>query len=141
MTSELTCAGCGHRFERDTRHIKRRAKEHFCSVRCRYPNGFDIEKKRARERRHADQYSAIYPKKRKAKRLLRSAIERSAVARPRACEHCGEFPATTDGRYPLHGHHHRGYDNPLAVMWLCVLCHSAEHARMDRARAGMETKP
>jgi len=78
---------------------------------------------RAVERRHSIAYRARYPEKVKARRLLRKAILSGLVIKPANCEKCGVTPRR------LHGHHHLGHDSPLAVMWLCVRCHSEEHNR------------
>lgn len=58
------------------------------------------------------------------------AIKFGILKRPDSCEKCGIAPErTSKGRAQIHGHHHRGYDHPLDVMWLCPKCHSQE----DRA--------
>ncbi len=91
-----------------------------------------LEVSRKRESRHSKAYAFRYPEKTTAKRLLMAAIERGDVLRPDRCGRCQEFPRPrSDGRSGIHGHHFMGYDHPLRVMWLCVLCHSTEH----RARA------
>ena len=54
----------------------------------------------------------------------RLAKSRRDIIKPDCCSHCGD---RTDG---LHAHH-RDYSKPLAVLWLCPLCHGKEH-RMER---------
>lgn len=59
--------------------------------------------------------------------LVRRAIQQGALKRPDRCEECGTVPRRArDGRPLIQGHHHRGYDRPLDVVWLCVDCHRAE---------------
>lgn len=59
-----------------------------------------------------------------AYRMVRSAISAGKLARPSTCSECGATPKTTlDGRAAIQAHHHKGYDHPLEVTWLCAFCH------------------
>jgi hypothetical protein len=60
-----------------------------------------------------------YPEKTKARNLLNRAVLAGRVERPSACEECG-----SSGE--IHAHH-ADYAKPLAVDWLCRLCHEARH--------------
>lgn len=55
----------------------------------------------------------------KARSDLNHAVERGDVIRPDACEVCGD-PADTEA-------HHRDYNKPLEVEWLCRDCHDGRH--------------
>ena len=52
--------------------------------------------------------------------LLNCAIRRGDITRPTVCDAC-KRKCVPDG------HHHRGYDHPLKVIWLCKFCHRAIH--------------
>jgi DNA-binding transcriptional regulator YiaG len=58
-----------------------------------------------------------------AREALNAAIASGKVVKPASCEKCGKTPKR------LHGHH-EDYNKPLKVIWLCPLCHSAEHKRL-----------
>lgn len=62
-----------------------------------------------------------------AHRKLNTAVANGQVIKAQACEQCGK-------RGRLHGHHHRGYEHPLDVIWLCPSCHHAAHGRGPKAR-------
>jgi hypothetical protein len=53
--------------------------------------------------------------------VLRNAVRRGDVIRPNRCIECG-----TNGK--IHAHH-PDYNKPLAVMWLCAICHSKQHKK------------
>lgn len=55
---------------------------------------------------------------------VRKAMRSGLLTRPEACSKCGTTPAPAkDGRSRLHAHHHKGYDAPLDVEWVCISCH------------------
>lgn len=59
-----------------------------------------------------------------ARHQLGNAIRRGRIKRPARCEKCGEEDVPLkDGRTSIQAHHHKGYDHPLDVQWLCVMCH------------------
>ena len=70
----------------------------------------------------AKAYKLANPEKATAHKILNNAIRDKKVIRPTTCADC-----STDGR--LHGHHH-DYSKPLDVVFLCVICHGAEHKRL-----------
>jgi hypothetical protein len=41
-----------------------------------------------------------------------------------------KLPCAVCGEFPVHGHHHRGYDDPLDVVWLCPDHHREEHRKL-----------
>ena len=61
--------------------------------------------------------------KEKAGRLVRDAVRRGDLVRPKICEKCG-LPGSVskDGRMTIQGHH-KDYSRPLDVEWLCAKCH------------------
>ena len=73
------------------------------------------------------------PVKRKAREAVREAVRRGRISRG-LCAHCGS--AETES-------HHEDYSKPMEVIWLCRLCHLAEHARRGDTRSVLSggTKP
>lgn len=65
-----------------------------------------------------------YPERDAARSLLSQAIKTGKLLRPAACQWCGSSPPpNARGASAIHGHHHRGYSDPLDVIWLCNTCH------------------
>lgn len=65
------------------------------------------------------------PEAKAAHRKLRTALVAGLLTRPAQCQECGkEPPPGRDGRTRIQGHHHKGYDRPLDVVWLCTWCHA-----------------
>ena len=60
------------------------------------------------------------PEAYKAQYLLRNAVRDKRIKKLTSCEKCGK------PHYRLNGHH-EDYSKPLEVIWLCPVCHSAEH--------------
>lgn len=61
-------------------------------------------------------------KQQHARNVIKVAIRRGILIRPKVCQRCGEKPTKA-----LHAHHHNGYDNPLDVVWYCARCHGQVH--------------
>lgn len=87
------------------------------------------QKRQSYHRRRAEQ--AEYNRERrdpeavKARSLVATALRRGTIVKPKECSSCGtETPSRR-----LHAHHHRGYENPLDVQWLCSWCHGARHRK------------
>jgi hypothetical protein len=84
----------------------------------------------ARERsrgRASNRRSRVYapdPAKLRARNVLRAAVYRSAVAKPPACEGCGQLTEK-----PQLSGHHRDYTKPYDVEWLCPACHGERHRK------------
>jgi hypothetical protein len=53
---------------------------------------------------------------------LNEALKRGQIQRPKKCSRCG-VECTPHG-------HHPDYSKPLEVVWLCGICHKAEHASL-----------
>ncbi len=65
--------------------------------------------------------------KRRAHGRVHSQIKAGLMVRPDRCSHCNINPGLgKDGRSLMHAHHHKGYEHPIDVEWLCVDCHRAE---------------
>lgn len=63
----------------------------------------------------------------RARSRVRSQVKAGLMVKPERCERCGVNPGFgRDGRSLLQGHHHKGYDFPTDVEWLCARCHSTE---------------
>jgi hypothetical protein len=91
------------------------------------------EKERERQRRRRaknPEYftnrdrAAIGTPEKTARTAVQNAIKTGKLTKPEACEHC----CKTLPKAKLHGHH-ADYSKPLDVMWLCSICHTAEHAK------------
>lgn len=65
------------------------------------------------------------PEKAAAHAAVREAVNSGHLKKPLACQICG----TPTPRHRLAGHHHRGYDQPLDVIWLCDPCHKRAHTK------------
>ena len=64
------------------------------------------------------------PVKLSARRKFRQAVVAGKIIKPNTCERC----LSPVARHLLDGHHHKGYENPFDVQWLCRPCHSlVEH--------------
>lgn len=84
--------------------------------------------RKKRDARHSKTRLEKYPEKEIAKRLLHKAIKSGLVSKKFECEHCGkQNPHCRNGSSAIQGHHYKGYDYPLDVLWLCIPCHYKEH--------------
>ena len=61
----------------------------------------------------------LYPERTYARQAIQRAIKSGKMTRPDTCSVCG-VPCEPVG-------HHRDYSKPLEVIWVCGICHSAEH--------------
>ena len=85
---------------------------------------------RASDLEHSRRYRLAYPDKRRARQLLRWALDAGKIQKSTRCEECEqENPIRGDGRSGLHGHHYLGYVEALVIIWLCAMCHSWYHRR------------
>jgi len=96
------------------------------------------EWQKAVDRRHAETYRHRYPEKMRARALVNQAIERGDLIRPKRCSSCRKIKVRRDGVSAVQGHHHRGYNRPLDVQWLCHDCHALEHGALASKTAGEE---
>lgn len=80
---------------------------------------------------------AVVDMKDKARAAVNRAIRRGEITRPELCSECGAKPERgSDGRSCIHAHHHKGYEHPLDVEWLCPKCHFKHDPRPSGARNG-----
>jgi hypothetical protein len=87
-----------------------------------------LQKDRNAQRMRA--YRARHPDRIRARNALIHALQSGKIAKPDHCPCCGKPERKgADGRTLLHAHHHRGYDHPLDVEWLCIECHLTQHRK------------
>ena len=102
-----------------------------------------VERERSRGR---DKYHRLYgngpnwkspegtpEQKKRACTLLGNAVRSGKVVKPNRCGDCG-CRATR-----IHGHH-EDYSQPLAVHWVCPLCHRKRHAIYPERVKGKNAK-
>ena len=65
------------------------------------------------------QWAREYPERRRAHRLVHSALQSGRIEKPGRCDGCG-----LDRRLEAH---HEDYAKPLGVRWLCRSCHRLAH--------------
>lgn len=94
--------------------------DYFAAYNVSYKERAGVRIRKAAQMRDS---AARHPVQTRARRLLRSAIERGDITRA-PCEQCGSTPA--------HGHHD-DYSKPLAVRWLCRKHHDEHHAKAEGA--------
>jgi hypothetical protein len=83
-------------------------------------------------------WEARHPDRRRAHVLVANALKWGEIARPNACEQCGEVRVVMA--------HHEDYQAPLKVLWLCDSCHRRRHvqtaaARKNAKKGGRPPKP
>lgn len=72
-----------------------------------------------------------------ARAKVAAALKTGELVRPTACDECHQpGPTSSDGRATIHGHHHRGYEFPLDVVWLCPTCHFRKDKRPSKEMNG-----
>ncbi|MBO6805898.1 hypothetical protein [Thalassospira sp.] len=73
----------------------------------------------ARHRESQNRYRIRHREKHRAHGILRKAVQSGRMVVPTWCQRCG---CVTE----LEAHHH-DYGKPLAVEWLCSICHGLAH--------------
>lgn len=66
-----------------------------------------------------NRYNKKYPKRRSARVLLNCAIRNNILEKPSECSKCKKL-CKPEG-------HHKDYDKPLDIVWLCIPCHRRLH--------------
>lgn len=62
------------------------------------------------------------PEKRAASIILNNAIKRGFIIKPNRCSICKEKTNRING-------HHKDYNKPLKVLWVCSSCHKKIHSK------------
>lgn len=72
---------------------------------------------------------------------VRRAVAKGVLTRPNCCSVCHVIPGIDQyGRNGIEAHHHKGYDSPLDVQWLCMSCHRrSDSAKGERHRSAKLT--
>ena len=143
-TLRKRCTACGilkplAAFPLDKRYGKRRSWcNRCCNAYGRAWRRKNLARARARDRRYWRKYKAYRAayerrpdvrRKRAVRQAVYWAVRTGLIPKKTACERCGVAASAT---VRLHAHH-ADYDRPLAVVWLCTLCHGDVH-RLTRAR-------
>lgn len=68
------------------------------------------------------------PQHEEARTMVSVAVRKGELTRPESCQKCGKIPGRDPGAGRHIEGHHRDYNKPLEVMWLCRSCHRREHA-------------
>lgn len=76
-----------------------------------------------RGQRKRTDLTGAFMTKHQAQCSVREAVRRGELIKPTQCQDCGIALAPR----LLAGHHHKGYERPLDVIWLCQKCHSKAH--------------
>jgi len=116
------CQRCGTVFKKTYKHAAEWKDRKYCSHPC-YIAARDDRPRSEKAIRHAAavrKWQAKNPHKLKAHDLLAKALRRGKVKRM-PCETCG---ATEN----VHAHH-KDYEKPLDVTWLCALHHFDDHSK------------
>lgn len=75
-----------------------------------------------RERKYKKTGKQRYPEKHRVRSITSSAVKSGKLVRPKVCSICNGNETRIEA-------HHPDYSKPLEVVWMCVLCHNAEHMR------------
>jgi hypothetical protein len=73
-----------------------------------------------RERQYKRNLWKNNPEKLKARNAVYYAVRTGKLIRPDHCSKCSK-------ECKPHGHHYRGYEYKLDIIWLCETCHHLEH--------------
>lgn len=64
-----------------------------------------------------------------ARQRVRDAVRSGRLVKPDKCSRC----LIVFEKKLIHGHHHRGYENPYEIEWICIFCHNKEHIELLRS--------
>ncbi len=99
---------------------KESIREYKKTYRARRPEVLRLERIRT-----AKAMRLKYPEKHKARHAVNGAVRSGKLIKPEACERCQKIPMR------IEGHHYKGYEFPLEVLWLCISCHRKAHGEME----------
>jgi hypothetical protein len=106
---------CSNRSSKARATDAERAKNAERSRKARQETGYKF----ARSKRKND---PLYYIKENARAAARNAVKSGRLDKPTHCKRCQIETVN------LQGHHYRGYDRPLDVIWLCHRCHAIVEA-------------
>jgi hypothetical protein len=105
---DFNCESCGSPFYGWDR------TQRFCSKACSRASARAISKKTPEQLKAS-----------RARKFFNYQIISGKIDRPNNCSACGmENKINSRGSHSVQAHHHRGYDYPLDVIWLCQRCHT-----------------
>ena len=132
------CSACHRLLDEDAFYLARRRGRMIRVARCRacdaiakrgdYQRRRDHELARVRAGTKRRGRPPMTARGRVADRV-RQAVTRGRIVKPSRCEGCGE--SVTEARL-LHAHH-RDYNKPFEVVWLCPACHGRAHRKWEDA--------
>jgi len=99
------------KYERKTREKNRQA------IKARITKYMKTERGKASVRKAVEKWKKNNPEKCRAQNLIYKAVKRGAIERPSACSQCGKESKIEA--------HHKDYNLPYVVEWLCRECHRA----------------
>lgn len=117
------CRACHTRTNIESRNpenARQRNREYMARARRANPETFRERERLAARFRPRTQKS-------EARAQLNAAVRAGRIARPPICEECGRTRK-------VHGHH-SDYSKPLAVQWLCSLCHGRHHRKRRSSKS------
>lgn len=124
---QYMCRDCRRR--RDTSEERRekdresyKKNKHKYREQQRIYNSTDRAKELNRKR--SKKYWDANPEKNKARKKIRTCIRNGSIVRPEVCSRCGK-----KGKIEAH---HKDYNKPLDVVWLCRKCHVDEHKYFNK---------
>lgn len=120
-------------YQENKEHIKRKSTEwakrnpeRVAKIRKTYIRKYKSDPKNARKLlQKRVEYRKSNPEKVRAQNKLNHAIRKGYIKKQYVCSDCGKV----GGPRCIQGYHHRGYEYPLDVIWLCPAC------RYNRSKA------
>jgi hypothetical protein len=73
----------------------------------------------------AKKYKDRFPNKTNAWNILKEAIRINKINKPNECSMCNKNNINIIG-------HHKDYDKPLDVIWVCEICHKELHKNINK---------
>lgn len=118
--SAINCGECGAVFSVRTAEVNR-GRGKFCSRKCASIASARAGKKFGSGPDHPNFVSvdADIPLKDNARQAVHYAVRKGRLTKPKECSRCG-------GKQRIQAHH-KDYEKPLDVVWLCEQCHRQEH--------------
>lgn len=112
------CTKCNTHLPRESFRVRKRWGREYLISECKHCENIRIRASRKRRGLWFNQKPGL---KTKARHAVNDAIKSGKLIKPKSCSQCGSEST-------IHGHHHKGYEHSLDVVWLCLCCHQKEHA-------------